>query len=81
VYGLHDRGVLAPGKAADVVLFDPRTVRQRPTEVVADLPGGQRRLLQRAEGIPWVFVNGEPVVAEGEATGKLAGRVLRRGRD
>lgn len=80
-YGLRDRGTLAPGKAADVVLFDPRTVRQRPTEVVSDLPGGQRRLLQRAEGIPWVFVNGEAVIEEGEPTGKRAGRVHRGGRD
>jgi N-acyl-D-aspartate/D-glutamate deacylase len=79
-YGLHDRGVLAPGRAADVVVFDPRTVRQRPTEVVSDLPGGQRRLLQRAEGIPWVFVNGEAVVEEGLPTGRRAGRVLRAGR-
>jgi len=74
---LQDRGVLAPGKIADVVLFDPRTVGQRPTEVVSDLPGGQRRLLQRAEGVPWVFVNGNPLVAEGQSTGLLSGRVLR----
>lgn len=80
VYGLHDRGTLAPGKAADVVLFDPKTIRMRPTEVVADLPGGQKRLLQRAEGIPLVLVNGQRVVDDGEPTGTLAGRVLRGGR-
>jgi len=79
VYGLHDRGTLARGKAADVVLFDPRTIRMRPTEVVADLPGGQRRLLQRAEGIPLVFVNGKRVIADGQPTGALAGRILRGG--
>jgi len=79
VYGLHDRGTLAPGKAADVVLFDPKTIRMRPTEVVADLPGGQRRLLQRAEGIPLVLVNGKRVVEGGQPTGTLAGHVLRGG--
>ena len=79
VYGLHDRGTLAPGKAADVVLFDPKTIRMRPTEVVADLPGGQRRLIQRAEGIPLVFVNGKRAVEGGRPTGTLAGRVLRSG--
>ena len=79
VYGLHDRGTLAPGKAADVVLFDPKTIRMRPTEVVADLPGGQKRLLQRAEGIPLVLVNGKRAVADGAPTGTLAGQVLRAG--
>ncbi len=80
VYGLHDRGTLAAGKAADVVLFDPKQIRMRPTEVVADLPGGQKRLLQRAEGIPLVLVNGKRAVADGKPTGTLAGKVLRGGR-
>jgi N-acyl-D-aspartate/D-glutamate deacylase len=79
VYGLHDRGTLTPGKAADVVLFDPKTIRMRPTEQVDDLPGGQRRLIQRAEGIPLVLVNGKRAVEDGRATGTLAGRVLRAG--
>jgi N-acyl-D-aspartate/D-glutamate deacylase len=79
LYGLADRGVLAAGKAADVVLFDPKTVAMRPTEVVGDLPGGQSRLVQRADGIPYVFVNGRAVVDRGEPTGALAGRVLRAG--
>jgi N-acyl-D-aspartate/D-glutamate deacylase len=80
VYGLQDRGTLAPGNAADLVLFDPKTIRMRATEVVADLPGGQKRLLQRAEGIPLVLVNGRRVIADGAPTGTLAGSVLRAGR-
>jgi N-acyl-D-aspartate/D-glutamate deacylase len=80
VYGLDDRGRLEPGRAADVVLFDPRTIRMRPTEMVNDLPGGQRRLLQRAEGIPFVFVNGTAVVEDGTPTGARPGHVLRHGR-
>ena len=78
-YGLHGRGRLAPGCAADLVLFDPARVAMRPTEMVYDLPRGQRRLLQRAEGIVDVLVNGTPVVADGEPTDRRPGRVLRGG--
>ncbi len=78
-YGLHGRGRLAPGYAADLVLFDPARVAMRPTEMVYDLPRGQRRLLQRAEGIVDVLVNGTPVVAYGAPTGRRPGRVLRGG--
>jgi len=78
-YGLHGRGRLAPGYAADLVLFDPARVAMRPTEMVYDLPRGQRRLLQRAEGIVDVLVNGAPVVADGAPTGRRLGRVLRGG--
>ncbi|TMA34482.1 MAG: hypothetical protein E6J83_18185, partial [Deltaproteobacteria bacterium] len=48
-YGIRGRGRLAPGYAADLVLFDPARVATRPTEMVYDLPRGQRRLLQRAD--------------------------------
>ena len=78
-YGLHGRGRLAPGYAADLVLFDPARVAMRPTEMVYDLPRGQRRLFQRAEGIVDVLVNGAPVVADGAPTGRRPGRVLRGG--
>ena len=78
-YGLRGRGRLAPGCAADLVLFDPARVATRPTEMVHDLPGGQRRLIQRAEGIVSVFVNGTPVVDRGEPVDCRPGRVLRGG--
>src|SRR5579885_297964 len=78
-YGLVGRGRLAPGAAADLVLFDPRRVGARPAEMVYDLPGGQRRLIQRAEGVAYVFVNGTAVVDRGVPTGRGAGRVLRGG--
>jgi N-acyl-D-aspartate/D-glutamate deacylase len=79
-YGLRDRGRIAPGCAADLVLFDPERVGMRPTEVVHDLPQGNPRLLQRAAGVEWVFVGGDPVVAGGKPTGRRPGRVLRGGR-
>jgi N-acyl-D-aspartate/D-glutamate deacylase len=78
-YGLRGRGRLAPGYAADLVLFDPARVAMRPTEMVHDLPRGQRRLLQRAEGIVDVYVNGTPVVERGTPVDRRPGRVLRGG--
>jgi N-acyl-D-aspartate/D-glutamate deacylase len=78
-YGLVGRGRLAPGYAADAVLFDPARVATRKTQMVHDLPGGQRRLLQEAEGIVAVWVNGEAVVEDGRPTDRRPGRVLRGG--
>ncbi len=78
-YGLRGRGRLAPGYAADLVLFDPARVAMLPTQMVYDLPRGQRRLLQRAEGIVDVFVNGTMVVEGGAPTDRRPGRVLRGG--
>ena len=69
--GLTDRGRIADGLAADLVLFDPATVRSPATY---DDP---RRF---PEGIPFVLVNGVPVVDGGEHTGATPGRALRRGR-
>ena len=69
--GLRDRGVLAEGKRADVVVFDPATVADRATfEAPHAYP----------VGIPWVVVNGVVAVEDGRFTGARAGRVLRRGR-
>ncbi len=79
-YGLAGRGRLAPGMAADVVLFDPSRIGTRPTTMVHDLPRGQRRLLQGAEGIEHVLVNGVAVVEHGVPTARRPGRVLRGGR-
>jgi dihydroorotase/N-acyl-D-amino-acid deacylase len=66
--GFTDRGVLKQGLAADVVVFDPATVRDRAT---FEEPN------QLSEGMQYVLVNGVEVIAEGKMTGKLAGRVLR----
>ena len=71
VYGMEDRGVLRAGAAADVVAFDLDRVRD--TAEYTD----PHRL---AEGMVWVFVNGEAAVRDGEPTGALPGRVLQKGR-
>lgn len=79
-YGLEDRGCIRPGAAADLVLFDPASVGPMRTELWADLPGGAKRLVQRAAGVPYVFVNGTAIVEGGADTGARPGRVLRNGR-
>ncbi|MCH2173822.1 D-aminoacylase [Myxococcota bacterium] len=81
MFGLRDRGVLREGAHADVVIFDPETVDRCPVRTAADLPGGNSRLVADALGVQRVLVNGQVVVAEGESTGALAGRLLRSGRD
>jgi len=65
---LADRGVLKQGMWADVVIFDPATVRDRAT---FDNPN------QLSEGMEYVLVNGVPVIDQGKMTGKLPGKVLR----
>lgn len=76
-FGLHDRGVLAQGKAADLVIFDPYTVAAGDKEMLYDLPGGEGRFVQQARGIHAVIVNGQSLFADGQHTGALPGQVLR----
>jgi len=78
-YGLAGRGRLAPGYAADVVCFDARRIGTRPTTMVYDLPQRQRRLLQGADGVEHVYVNGAAVVERGVPAGRRPGRILRGG--
>jgi N-acyl-D-amino-acid deacylase len=77
LYGLLDRGLLAPGFKADVNVIDYDNLRLRQPEIVFDLPGGARRLVQRADGYVATIVSGEVVLRDGEPTGALPGRVLR----
>jgi N-acyl-D-aspartate/D-glutamate deacylase len=81
VFGLHDRGLLAPGYAADITVFDPDTVAPRLPQVVDDLPGGASRLEQRAEGYAATIVNGSVFTRDGVATEMRSGQLLRAGRD
>jgi N-acyl-D-aspartate/D-glutamate deacylase len=75
--GLHDRGVLAPGRRADVNVVDfDRLTLHAPT-VAFDLPAGGRRFLQRADGYLHTFVAGTETYASGEPTGALPGRLVR----
>ena len=79
LFGVLDRGVIAASKAADFVVFDPDTVDAGEKVMLNDLPGGERRFVQRAEGIHYVVVNGEVVLTHGEHSGALPGQMLRAG--
>jgi N-acyl-D-amino-acid deacylase len=76
-FGIHDRGMLRPGLAADIVIFDPATVRAGKETVVHDFPAGGWRIKEEAEGVHYTIVNGQVLLEDGEHTGALPGRVLR----
>jgi len=77
VMNLSDRGVLAPGKRADINVIDVDRVEERQPEVVQDFPLGKSRLTQPAAGYLATMVNGEIIVRDDEHTGNRGGRVLR----
>ena len=77
IWRFYDRGRLAPGKAADVTVFDPATVAPLMPKVVHDLPTGALRIEQRATGFAATIVNGQVLIRDGEATEIRPGRLLR----
>jgi N-acyl-D-aspartate/D-glutamate deacylase len=80
-FGLVDRGLIAQGYNADIVVFDPATVGRGSTAMRYDVPGGSGRIYADAQGVPHVFVNGMQIVKDGEHTGRLPGTVFRSGID
>ncbi|MDG2277990.1 MAG: amidohydrolase family protein [Pseudomonadales bacterium] len=77
LWGLHDRGLLREGMAADLVVFDADQVGARLPEVVHDLPSGATRLKQTADGILNTVVNGEILLSNNDHSGATPGRLLR----
>jgi N-acyl-D-amino-acid deacylase len=84
MFGITDRGLLAEGRPADVVVFDPKTVGPGPLKRVYDLPAGADRLVSEASGIDAVIVNGKLMRRDGRDAiadnDRLPGRLLRHGR-
>ena len=76
-WGLRGRGLLKEGYAADVTVFDPKTIGPDMPEVVQDLPANAKRLKQVAHGIKTTIVNGEVFLEENEHTGSSSGQLLR----
>jgi N-acyl-D-aspartate/D-glutamate deacylase len=77
IFGIHDRGLLRPGMAADVFVFDPVAIDLEKPEQVNDLPEGAPRYIQHARGIRYTIVNGSVLMDNGAHTGAYPGKVLR----
>ncbi len=74
---MNDRGRIGTGYRADLNVIDFDNLTLRAPEVVADLPGGRKRLVQRADGYTAAIVNGIVTYRGGESTGALPGRLVR----
>jgi N-acyl-D-aspartate/D-glutamate deacylase len=77
IFGLEGRGLLRPGYAADMAIFDPNTVGAHEPEWANDYPANSKRLVQRADGMHYTVVNGQVIHQDGRMTGDLPGQVLR----
>ena len=76
-FEFNDRGLLRPGYRADVVVFDADTISPCLPTVETDLPGGARRLVQKADGIAATVVNGAVTFRHGASTGVYPGQLIR----
>lgn len=77
VYGIQGRGLVRPGYAADLAIFDPVTIKAHEPEWAEDYPAGTKRLIQRSEGMHFVVVNGRLIYENERLSGELPGQILR----
>jgi N-acyl-D-amino-acid deacylase len=77
LFGLFDRGLVRPGMAADLMVFDPATIGPLEPGEAQDFPGGAKRRKQLAQGIEWTVVNGQVLLEKGQHTGVYPGKVAR----
>ncbi len=77
ILGLHDRGLVREGLAADLIVFDLARMAVKEDEVWRDGPNGVPRRVQGADGVDHVVVGGQVVLDHGKHTGAFPGRVLR----
>ena len=75
-WGIHERGLIREGYAADLVIFDPQTIARGEEEFVEDFPGEARRYVCHANGIDTVIVNGAVVREDGAYTAARAGAIV-----
>jgi len=75
--GWLDRGVVAPGYLADLNVIDPKRIAVTAPKLVADLPAGGTRLVQKAVGYDVTIKRGVAIVEDGELTGEHPGRLVR----
>ncbi len=75
-----DRGTLREGLAADIVVYDLNSLKALPIEIAYDLPAGEWRRVQKAQGYRWIMVNGGVTFEDGQCTGSTPGKLLRSGR-
>jgi N-acyl-D-aspartate/D-glutamate deacylase len=79
-FGIYDRGLVQPGMAADLVVFDADTVKPVLEDVVHDFPNDGWRMRELCEGIHFTVVNGEVLMEKGTHTGSLPGRIIKNAR-
>jgi N-acyl-D-amino-acid deacylase len=77
LYGLDDRGVVAPGMKADLNVIDFDALHIHAPQVVYDLPASGRRLIQKVDGYRYTVQTGEVTYEDGEPTGALPGKLIR----
>ena len=77
LYGLHDRGIVAPGMKADLNVIDFDALQLHEPKMVHDLPAGGRRLIQEISGYRYTIVSGVITYEDGTPTGKLPGKLIR----
>lgn len=77
LYGLEDRGILAPGMKADLNLIDFDNLRLHMPEMVFDFPADGRRFVQRVDGYKYTIASGAVIFEDGQPTGALPGAIIR----
>ena len=79
VYGLNDRGIIAPGYKADLNIIDYEALKLEKPEMIYDLPANGKRLVQKAKGYRMTIKDGVITHENGKHTGALPGRLIRGG--
>ena len=77
IYGLNDRGVIAPGRKADINVIDLDALHLPAPYMAYDLPTGGKRMLQKVDGFRYTIVNGQVIVQDGRMTDAMPGRLVR----